>query len=91
MKRILILLVIALALGSVVSFGQVGTKLPSKVPKGKTYVYYDSNHKELRRRKSGQTARSNNIMDCVPVDCPSTFGKDVVCWECKTRPSTVKQ
>jgi len=89
MKRIL-LLVIALALGSVVSFGQVG-KLPSKVPTGKTYVFLDSKGKELRRRKSGQSARTNNISDCAVIPCPSTFGKDIVCWICKERPSTVKQ
>jgi hypothetical protein len=91
MKRILIPLVIALALGSVVSFGQVASKLPSKVPKGKTYVYYDSKGKELRRRKSGQSARSNNITDCAQIPCPSTFGPDIICWKCVERPSTVKQ
>jgi hypothetical protein len=92
MKRILILFVIALALfGSVVSFGQNGNKLPLRVPKGKTFVYFNSNRKEIGRSRSGQLARKKHILDCVTIDCPTTFPKDTVCWECRERPAIMSQ
>jgi hypothetical protein len=92
MKRILILLVIAVALfSSAVSFGQGGTKLPRRVPKGKTYVYLNNNGTEIARKKAGQSTRSNGITDCAQIPCPSTFGKDVVCWKCVERPLTTAQ
>ena len=54
------------------------------VPKGKTYVKLDAKGKEIARFKSGQTMA--RTIDCAQVPCPSTFGKDVVCWKCKERP-----
>jgi hypothetical protein len=94
MKRILILSVLALALfgGGAVSSGQVGGgKLPSRVPKGKTFVYFDGAGAEVGRTKSGQRARRANITDCAQVPCPSTFGPDIVCWKCVARPSTLQR
>lgn len=74
------------------SAGQVGSgKLPRRVPRGKTYVYFDDKGTELARIKAGQLARSRNITDCAQIPCPSTFGKDVICWKCVKRPSTVRQ
>lgn len=91
MKRILILLVIAVALfGSTVSFGQTG-KLPRKVPRGKTFVYLNDSGKELARKRAGQSTRVNGVIDCAQIPCPSTFGKDVVCWKCVERPLTTRQ
>jgi hypothetical protein len=90
MKRILILLVIALALsGSVVSFGQTGNKLPRRVPKGKTFIYLNDSGKEIGRRRAGQLARRRNIIDCAQIPCPPTFPSDAVCWKCVERPSSV--
>lgn len=54
------------------------------VPKGKTYVKLDAKGKEMARFKAGQTMA--RTIDCAQVPCPSTFGKDVVCWKCKERP-----
>lgn len=56
------------------------------VPKGKTYVQLNAKGKEIARFKSGQTMAATQ--DCVLVKCPSTFGKDVVCWECHWRAAT---
>jgi hypothetical protein len=90
MKRILILLVVAIALfGSAVSFAQ--NRLPRRVPRGKTFVYLNSSGKELSRKKAGQSTRVNGITDCAQIPCPSTFGKDVVCWKCVERPLTTSQ
>jgi hypothetical protein len=93
MKRILILSVLALALfGGGVSLGQVGGgKLPRRVPKGKTFVYFDSTGAEVGRTKSGQLARRRNVTDCAQIPCPSTFGSDVVCWKCVERPATLQR
>jgi len=54
------------------------------VPKGKTYVKLDAKGKEFARYTAGQTMA--RTVDCAQVPCPSTFGKDVVCWKCKERP-----
>jgi len=90
MKRILILLVIAIALlSSAVSFAQ--SKLPRRVPRGKTYVYLNDSGKELARKKAGQNTSSNGITDCAQIPCPSTFGKDVICWKCVERPISAAQ
>jgi len=90
MKRILILLVIAIALfGSAVSLAQ--SKLPRKVPRGKTYVYLNNSGKEIARKRAGQNTSSTGITDCAQITCPSTFGKDVVCWKCVERPITSAQ
>jgi hypothetical protein len=90
MKRTLILLVIAIALfSSAVSFAQ--SKLPRRVPRGKTYVYLNNSGKELARKRAGQNTHSTGITDCAQIPCPSTFGKDVICWKCVERPITATQ
>ena len=53
------------------------------VPAGKTYVKLDQNRKEIARFSAGQRMR-HATSDCVQVDCPDTFGKDIVCWKCKS-------
>src|SRR5438874_9077495 len=62
----------------------VGGKRSIVVPKGKTYVKLDAKGKEIARFSSGQTM--TRTVDCAQVPCPTTFGKDVVCWKCKERP-----
>lgn len=85
MKRILILAVIAIALfSSAISLAQ--SKLPRKVPKGKTYVYLNDSGKEIARKKAGQSTTSNGITDCAQIPCPSTFGSGIICWKCVERP-----
>ena len=62
------------------------------VPRGKTYVQLDAKGKEIARFASGQTMARTT--DCATVPCPSTFGKDIVCWECHKRPAaptTIRQ
>jgi hypothetical protein len=56
------------------------------VPSGKTYVKLDAAGHEVARFSSGQTMA--RTVDCAEVPCPSTFGKDVVCWKCKERPES---
>jgi hypothetical protein len=91
MKRILILFVIAVALfGSAVSLAQ-SNKLPRRVPRGKTYVYLNNSGKEIARKRAGQNTHSNGITDCAQIPCPSTFGKDVICWKCVERPISAAQ
>ena len=53
------------------------------VPAGKTYVKLDQNGKEIARFRAGQRMQ-HATSDCVQVDCPDTFGKDIVCWKCKS-------
>ena len=53
------------------------------VPKGKTYVTMNARKKEIGRFGGGQTL---GIQDCAIIDCPSTFPKEFVCWQCKERP-----
>lgn len=56
------------------------------VPPGKTYVELNASGQEIARFSSGQTMA--RMTDCAQVPCPSTFGKNVVCWKCKKRPAT---
>jgi len=81
-KLLLIVTVVTLPLLAVVG----GDKKAKEkiVPKGKTYVQLNAKNKEIARFKAGQNAAG--IIDCAEVPCPSTFGKDVVCWKCKERP-----
>jgi hypothetical protein len=52
----------------------------AEVPVGKTYVVYDAKRKKVGEFRSGQ--RTPKATDCAMIKCPSTFGKDVVCWQC---------
>ena len=79
-----------LFLGSTSTFGQTDTRAKI-VPKGKTYVYLDDKGSEVARRRSGQASKTAGITDCAQVPCPSTFGKDIVCWKCVRRPVTKAQ
>lgn len=56
------------------------------VPKGKTYVKLDAKKKVIARFTQGQTMKG--VTNCAKIDCPSTFPKDWVCWECRTDPGT---
>jgi hypothetical protein len=57
---------------------------PTVVPRGKTYVLLDAGNKKIGDFMSGQKT-TMGVTDCVQVNCPDTFGKDVVCWKCKER------
>jgi hypothetical protein len=85
MKKLL--LIIAVATIPAIAVLTAGEKKVQQkvVPKGKTFVQLDAKNKEVARFKAGQ---SMGIIDCAEVPCPSTFGKDVVCWKCKERPAT---
>lgn len=87
MKRIVfIFAVTALASICLVSYAQEKTVAPTKgtkmvtVPKGKTYVKLDARRKEIGRYGAGQ--HMGITVNCVIVECPSTFPKDTVCWHC---------
>jgi Na+-transporting NADH:ubiquinone oxidoreductase subunit NqrF len=83
MKKLL--LIITVATLPVIAVVGADKKAKEKVvPKGKTYVQLNSKNKEIARFKAGQSTAA--ITDCAQVNCPSTFGKDVVCWVCKERP-----
>jgi hypothetical protein len=65
------------------------------VPKNNTYFIKSSTGKTIATYKGGQTvslgstsAARRKVIDCVQIPCPGTFGSDVVCWKCKTRPAT---
>ena len=84
MKKLL--LIITVATLPVLAVVGADKKAKNKVvPKGKTYVQLNAKNKEIARFKAGQNM---GIIDCAEVPCPSTFGKDVVCWKCKERPAT---
>jgi hypothetical protein len=57
---------------------------PTLVPRGKTYVQLDAGGKTLSQFLAGQKT-TMAVADCVQVNCPSTFEKDIVCWKCKER------
>ena len=57
---------------------------PTKVPSGKTYALLDKDGKTVKKFKSG-TKTTMAVADCVQVDCPDSFERDVVCWKCKER------
>lgn len=59
-----------------------------EVPKGQTYVLLDEKNRELARYKGGAIMRRKKVVDCAQIPCPSTFGKNVVCWRCKARPAS---
>jgi hypothetical protein len=52
----------------------------TRVPTGKKYFVYDGKRKRVAEFRSGQ--KTNMSTDCVIIKCPSSFGKDVVCWQC---------
>jgi hypothetical protein len=52
----------------------------ARVPTGKTYYVYDGKGKKVGEFKSGQ--KTPKATSCAMIKCPSTFGKDVVCWQC---------
>jgi hypothetical protein len=87
MKKIAFLFAVAvLASICLVSYAQEkavasakGTKIVT-VPKGKTYIKLDARRKEIGRYGAGQ--QMGITVNCVIVDCPSTFPKDTVCWHC---------
>lgn len=87
MKKLLLIITIATLPALALVGGDKKAKAKDKVvPKGKTYVQLNKKtNKEIARFTSGQTM---GITDCAQVNCPSTFGKDVVCWVCKERPLT---
>ena len=58
-----------------------------KVPAGKTYVQVDEKGKEVKRFKSGEQT-TMAVADCVQVNCPRSFDRDVVCWKCVERLKT---
>lgn len=87
MKKIAFLFAVAaLASISLVSYAQEKTVAPTRgtkmvtVPKGKTYIKLDARRKEIGRFGAGQ--RMEVTVNCVIVECPSTFPKDSVCWHC---------
>jgi hypothetical protein len=83
MKKLLLIITVA----TLPVLAVVGADKKAKiVPKGKTYVQLNAKNKEIARFKAGQSTAG--IIDCAEVPCPSTFGKDVVCWKCKERPVT---
>jgi hypothetical protein len=57
---------------------------PAVVPRGRTYVQLDAAGKTIGEFLAGQKTPMA-VTDCVQVNCPPTFGKDVVCWKCKER------
>jgi Na+-transporting NADH:ubiquinone oxidoreductase subunit NqrF len=85
MKKLLLIITVA-ALPVIAVVGADKKAKEKIVPKGKTYVQLNAKNKEVARFKAGQNA--TGIIDCAEVPCPSTFGKDVVCWKCKERPLT---
>lgn len=94
MKKVaLVFIGFALASICVVSYAQEKKDAAAKgtktivVPKGKTYITLDKHKKEIGRYGSGQRL---GITDCAIIDCPSTFPKDFVCWQCKERPAAAK-
>ena len=58
-----------------------------RVPNGQTYVKLDALRNEVGRYRSGQEM---GIEDCLKINCPVTFPKDYVCWECRERPAENK-
>jgi hypothetical protein len=60
---------------------------PQTVPVGKTYVQVDDKGKEIKRFKSGEKT-TFAVADCVMVNCPRSFDRDVVCWKCVERLKT---
>ena len=52
----------------------------ARVPTGKTYIVYDGKRKKVAEFRSGQ--KTSMTTNCAMIKCPSTFGKDVVCWQC---------
>ncbi len=54
------------------------------MPRGRLYVQLDAGGKKIRDFQSGQKT-TMAVADCAQVDCPSSFGKDIVCWKCKER------
>jgi hypothetical protein len=54
---------------------------PSRVPPGLIYVQIDDSGTEVDRFASNQ--RTPLTTGCVQVDCPRSFGSDVVCWRCR--------
>ena len=53
------------------------------VPKGKTYVVLNAKGKETGRYTAGQVMAKT--VDCLRIDCPSSFPKGTECWSCKER------
>jgi Na+-transporting NADH:ubiquinone oxidoreductase subunit NqrF len=84
MKKLLLIITVA-TLPLIAVMGGDKKAKEKVVPKGKTYVQLNAKNKEIGRFTSGQKM---GIIDCAEVPCPSTFGKDVVCWRCKERPIT---
>ena len=84
MKKLLLIITIV-SLPAIAMLGGEKKAKEKVVPKGKTFVQLNTENKEVARFKAGQKM---GIIDCAEVPCPSTFGKDVVCWKCKERPAS---
>lgn len=55
-------------------------RLKGRVPRGKTYAIQQEGRRGFDILATGTTLPQ---VDCVQVNCPSTFDPDVVCWKCK--------
>lgn len=52
------------------------------VPRDKTYIIRNKSGRELGRYQAGQSIVFKEVMNCVKIPCPDSFGADVVCWQC---------
>lgn len=55
-------------------------RLTGRVPRGKTYAIQREGRRGFDILATGTALPQ---VDCVQVNCPSTFDPDVVCWKCK--------
>jgi hypothetical protein len=56
-------------------------KMPGKVPAKTEFALFDKDGKPISVLEAGRSTPPD--VDCVLIDCPATFGKNVRCWKCK--------